>query len=382
MRFDEKTKSGFLMLRAANLSIYRSRDDDAPSEVIPLRSSAVKVISGGDAMFALPAGAADSPRSSSAVDSESPSTTTTPPPSTSATPMPAANNNNNNNNSGLQRRDSPPRENAPSILSSLKNRRLRRGSIGSLPQSHVMSSLGHSPGRVISASASATPDESDDEPDGASTPTSSLPTVGGGSCVFALFTPAVSKTFLARDQEDMNEWVAKLNQAATRLLNEALEEVGVATAAAVEPDVTRSVRAAGGAVVSERELAKRVAALRALPGNDRCCDCGAADTAWVLANKGGLICIDCSGVHRQMGVTVSKVRSFELDQWSEPALAFLERTGNEALNERLEHRRANADRDRATLTRSDFLRKKYVDQAYVSTSKRATQLEEFVETFA
>jgi hypothetical protein len=355
------------MLRAADLYVYRSRDDDAPSEVIPLRASAVKVISGGDAMFALP---------------PTTSTATTPPPPATATTIADSSDQDQSVSSaaaaGLQRRDSPPRENAPSILSSLKNRRLRRGSIGSLPQSHVMSSLGHSPGRVMSASASATPDESDDEPgDGASTPTA----VGGGSCVFALFTPAASKTFLARDQDDMNEWVAKLNQAATRLLNEALEEVGVATSA-VEPDVTRSVRAAGGAVVSERELAKRVAALRALPGNDRCCDCGAADTAWVLANKGGLICIDCSGVHRQMGVTVSKVRSFELDQWSEAALAFLERTGNDALNERLEHRRANADRDRAALTRTDFLRKKYVDQAYVSTSKRAAQAEEFVETFA
>lgn len=245
-----------------------------------------------------------------------------------------------------------------------------------------MSSLSHSPSRALDEQHDS---DAGDAADGSLTPTSGgapLPTVGGGSCVFALFAPAASKTFLARDAEDMNEWVAKLNQAATRLLSEVLEEVGVALPNAVEPDVTRSVRAAGGAVVSERELARRVAALRALPGNDRCCDCGAADTAWVLANKGGLICIDCSGVHRQMGVTVSKVRSFELDQWSEAALGFLERTGNVVLNERLEHRRANADRDRTQLTRTDFLRKKYVDRAYVSSRNRTEDGEEFVETFA
>jgi hypothetical protein len=33
-----------------------------------------------------------------------------------------------------------------------------------------------------------------------------------------------------------------------------------------------------------------------------------------------------------LGVKVSKVRSFELDQWSEEALAFLERSGNAAAN--------------------------------------------------
>lgn len=113
MRFDDKTKSQFLMLRAADLYVYRSRDDDTPSEVIPLRASAVKVISGGDGMFAVPGTSADSPRSVSSAADE-PST----PLSSSATlpsaPAPAT--------AQLQRRDSPPRDNgnAPSILSSLK----------------------------------------------------------------------------------------------------------------------------------------------------------------------------------------------------------------------------------------------------------------------
>ena len=49
--------------------------------------------------------------------------------------------------------------------------------------------------------------------------------------------------------------------------------------------------------------------LRAAPGNDHCADCGARDPDWASLNLGVLLCITCSGAHRQLGVHVSKVRS-------------------------------------------------------------------------
>ena len=46
-------------------------------------------------------------------------------------------------------------------------------------------------------------------------------------------------------------------------------------------------------------------------------------------NLGILMCIECSGIHRNLGSHISKVRSLDLDEWASGPLSVMMALGNE-----------------------------------------------------
>uniref|UniRef100_A0AAR2KUE4 Arf-GAP with coiled-coil, ANK repeat and PH domain-containing protein n=1 Tax=Pygocentrus nattereri TaxID=42514 RepID=A0AAR2KUE4_PYGNA len=78
----------------------------------------------------------------------------------------------------------------------------------------------------------------------------------------------------------------------------------------------------------------------AVSGNDRCCDCGQTEPRWASINLGITLCIECSGIHRSLGVHNSKVRSLTLDSWEPELLKLMCELGNGVINQIYEARRA------------------------------------------
>ncbi|GLT48068.1 hypothetical protein SLA2020_217100 [Shorea laevis] len=79
---------------------------------------------------------------------------------------------------------------------------------------------------------------------------------------------------------------------------------------------------------------KPIDILRKVCGNEKCADCGAPEPDWASLNLGVLVCIECSGVHRNLGVHISKVRSLTLDVkvWEPSVISLFQSLGNTFAN--------------------------------------------------
>ncbi|XP_036377234.1 arf-GAP with SH3 domain, ANK repeat and PH domain-containing protein 1 isoform X1 [Megalops cyprinoides] len=105
-----------------------------------------------------------------------------------------------------------------------------------------------------------------------------------------------------------------------------------------------------------------------MPGNDMCCDCGAPDPKWLSTNLGILTCIECSGIHREMGVHISRIQSMELDKLGTSELLLAKNVGNSSFNEIMEGNlpcpSPKPVPSSDMTARKEFINAKYVDHKF------------------
>ncbi|GFR81318.1 ARF-GAP with GTPase, ANK repeat and PH domain-containing protein 1, partial [Elysia marginata] len=75
-----------------------------------------------------------------------------------------------------------------------------------------------------------------------------------------------------------------------------------------------------------------IQAIRSTRGNNACADCGCPSPDWASINLGALVCIECSGIHRNLGTHISRVRSLDLDDWPSDIVKVMTAVGNQTVN--------------------------------------------------
>ena len=70
-------------------------------------------------------------------------------------------------------------------------------------------------------------------------------------------------------------------------------------------------------------------------GNSFCVDCGTEKPKWASMNNGVFLCLKCAGIHRGFGMSISLIRSLQIDSWTEKQLLYLTKGGNKNFKDNL-----------------------------------------------
>ncbi|XP_008394866.1 arf-GAP with SH3 domain, ANK repeat and PH domain-containing protein 1 isoform X1 [Poecilia reticulata] len=174
--------------------------------------------------------------------------------------------------------------------------------------------------------------------------------------------------FQAEDEQEFVIWISVLTNSKEEALNMAF----------------RGEQSSGGEDGLEDLTKAIIEDVLRMPGNEICCDCGAAEPKWLSTNLGILTCIECSGIHREMGVHISRIQSMELDKLGTSELLLAKNVGNSSFNEIMEGNlpspspKPNPSSDMTV--RKEFINAKYVDHKYAKktcTSAAAKMIELF-----
>jgi len=135
-------------------------------------------------------------------------------------------------------------------------------------------------------------------------------------------------SLMATDNSLTQEWFSHISQLIERLV----EESASTHRGASSNGDAEVCSAEGSSGISDKNKAALLALLQR-PENHLCADCSRPEPQWASTNLGSFVCITCSGIHRGLGVHITKIRSVSMDTWTDEQVAVMASKGNKKVNE-------------------------------------------------
>ncbi|XP_014442929.1 arf-GAP with GTPase, ANK repeat and PH domain-containing protein 1 isoform X2 [Tupaia chinensis] len=121
--------------------------------------------------------------------------------------------------------------------------------------------------------------------------------------------------------------------------------------------------------LTSQSEAMALQSIRNIRGNSHCVDCETQNPNWASLNLGALMCIECSGIHRNLGTHLSRVRSLDLDDWPVELIRVMSAIGNELANSVWEESSQGRTKPSLDSTREEkerWIRAKYEQKLFLA----------------
>ncbi|XP_010362690.1 arf-GAP with GTPase, ANK repeat and PH domain-containing protein 1 isoform X7 [Rhinopithecus roxellana] len=121
--------------------------------------------------------------------------------------------------------------------------------------------------------------------------------------------------------------------------------------------------------LTSQSEAMALQSIRNMRGNSHCVDCDTQNPNWASLNLGALMCIECSGIHRNLGTHLSRVRSLDLDDWPVELIKVMSSIGNELANSVWEESSQGRTKPSVDSTREEkerWIRAKYEQKLFLA----------------